>query len=193
MSRGQRLIRRMIKDQSGFTLLELLIATALGVMVIGIGATVFTVAGHNQPAQVKRGVAIQQARITMERITREIRQGSTVYASTAAQLSLITYVHSATCGGSHADTAIQCRVTYTCTATSCTRTEGSPPPATDSGSPATVVSGLSGPNVFSYTPSCDATSTSGDPGYVCVTLAFPGGQNDDAITLQDGATPINSS
>jgi len=55
-----------------------------------------------------------------------------------------------------------------------------------------VVTGLSGSSVFSYTPTCDVSSTSGNPGYVCVTLTFPGSGGDDAITLQDGATPVNA-
>jgi Tfp pilus assembly protein PilW len=185
-------IRRLRRDESGFTFVELIMATIIGLMVIGIGATVFTAVSRSQPGQVQRGVAIQQSRTTMERITREVRMGSTIYPSTSSQLSLLTYVHSATCGGAWANTAIQCKVTYTCTGGTCTRVEGPPPPGTGSGPATTVVTGLSSSSVFSYTPACDATSTSGSPGYICVTLTFPGDHNDDAITLQDGAEPENS-
>jgi Tfp pilus assembly protein PilW len=190
--RGRDAIRRLRSDQSGFTVVELLMGMIIGFMVIAVAATVFTAVGRSQPGQLKRGEAIRQARTSMERLTREIRQGSTVYPSTASQLSLLTYVHSASCGGAWANTAIQCKVTYNCSAGTCTRTEAPPPPATGSGPSAPVVSGLSGSSVFSYTPTCNVSSTSGSPGYVCVTLTFPGSGGDDAITLQDGATPINT-
>jgi Tfp pilus assembly protein PilW len=185
-------IRLLGRDQSGFTVVELLMAVIIGFMVIAIGATVFTAVGRSQPGQLKRGEAIQQARTTMERLTREVRMGSTVYPSTGSQLSLLTYVHSASCGGAWANTAIQCKVTYNCSAGTCTRTEAAPPPATTSGPTTTVVTGLANSNVFGYTPTCGATSTSGNPGYICLTLTFPGTGSDDAITLQDGATPINA-
>jgi type II secretory pathway pseudopilin PulG len=190
--RRRAAISRLRSDQSGFTFVELLMATIIGFMVIAIAATVFTTVSRSQPGQLARGHAIEQARTSMERLTREIRQGSTVYPSTASSLSLLTYVHSQSCGGPWANTAIQCKVTYTCTSDTCTRTEAPPPPATGSGPATTVVTGLSGPNVFSFTPTCDVSSTSGNPGYVCVTLIFQGSGADDAITLQDGATPVNA-
>jgi prepilin-type N-terminal cleavage/methylation domain-containing protein len=183
---------RVIAEQSGFTIVELLLAAMIGLILMAVASTVFITAGRTQPGQVQRGNAIQLARTTMERLTREVRQGSTVYPSTATQLSLLTFVHSATCGGAAANTAIQCKVTYTCTSASCTRVEAPPPGAPGSaGAPVTVVSGLSSASVFSYTPTCSATSTSGSPGYICTTLTFPGSSGDDAITVQDGAQPLN--
>jgi prepilin-type N-terminal cleavage/methylation domain-containing protein len=183
---------RAIAAQSGFTIVELLLAAMIGLILITVASTVFITAGRTQPGQVQRGNAIQLARTTMEKLTREVRQGSTVYPSTASQFSLLTFVHSATCGGAAANTAIQCKVTYTCTAGSCARVEAPPPGASGSpGPPVTVVSGLSNSEVFSYTPTCSAASTSGSPGYVCATLTFPGSNGDDAITVQDGAQPLN--
>jgi prepilin-type N-terminal cleavage/methylation domain-containing protein len=191
MSRLRKRAARLIASQSGFTLVELLFASMLGLIVIATGVTVFTATIRSQPGQTQRGVSIQQARNVMERMTREIRQGSTVYPSTSSQLSLITLVHSASCGGAAANTAIPCKVTYTCNAGSCTRVEAPPPPATGSGPTVTTVSGLSASDVFRYTPACNATSTSGSPGYVCITLTFQTASGADAITVQDGAAPVN--
>jgi hypothetical protein len=56
-----------------------------------------------------------------------------------------------------------------------------------------VVTGLSSPSIFRYTPTCGSTSTSGSPGYVCVNLAFAGNRGDDALTVEDGAAPVNPS
>jgi Tfp pilus assembly protein PilW len=191
MSRVRNRLARLGGSESGFTLVELLFSSMLGLMLIGTAVTVFTGVQRSQPGEAQRGVTIQNARNVMERITREIRQGSTVYASTATQLSMITMVHSATCGGAQANTAMACKVTYTCSSGSCTRAEVPPPPATGSGSTATVVTGLTSSSVFSYTPTCGSTSTSGSPGYVCVNLVFPGPGGDDALTVQDGAAPSN--
>ncbi len=117
----------------------------------------------------------------MERMTRELRQGATVQTATATQLSIVTYVHSQTCGGSSASTAIPCRVTYTCTAGACTRTEAKPD-GTSPGPAVTVVSGLQNSNVFTYSPNSRA------PAYVGVSFAFAaGGQN--AITLSAAPRP----
>ena len=190
----RRLRQRMaaIRGESGFTLVESLMAIITGLMVVGVAVTVLTTAGRTQPAQAKRGVAIQQSRNTMERLTREIRQGSTVYASTASQLSLLTYVPHTTCGGGTMGPAKPCRVTYTCTAGNCTRVEQPPPGSPGSAGPAVrVASGLSASDIFRYGSSCSATSTSGAPGYICVTLTYPAGNGDDALTLQDGASPVN--
>lgn len=169
--------------QEGFTLPELLMATVLGLLVVGVAATVFSAAVRSQPGLTKRGDAISQARFTMERLTRELRQGGSVYTATPTQLSFVTFVDSATCGGAHSSTAIACRVTYTCT-TACTRVEAKPD-GTGPGGAVTVVSGLSSGNVFSYSPSTTA------PTYIGATFTFPGQNGDDAITVSDGAALRN--
>ena len=190
--RRLRTRRKSLGGQAGFTLVETLTAMLVGVMVVGSAVMVFSTVGRTQPGQTKRGAAIQQSRNTMERLTREIRQGSTVYSSSATQLSLLTYVHHTSCGNIASGAAIQCRVTYTCASGTCTRVEA-PPPGTAgaTGSPVTVATGLSASDIFRYGSSCSATSTAGQPGYICVTLTYPAGNGDDALTLQDGAAPIN--
>ncbi len=172
--------------EEGFTLVELLVALTLGLAVVGVAVTVFTAAVQSQPGQTNRGAVIQQGRTTMERLVRELRQGSTVYTATAQQLSFITFVDVATCGSSASgSTAIPCRVTYSCASGSCTRVVAQPD-GTDPSSPYTIVSGLSDSNVFTYSPSATA------PSYIGATLIFPASTGDDAITLSDGATLRNS-
>src|SRR4029078_5120338 len=87
----------------------------------------------------------------------------------------------ATCGGGASSTSISCRVTYSCSGATCTRTEAKPD-GTSPGPAVQVVSGLSSSNVFAYT-----APTSTAPAYVGVTLAFPAKDGSDAITLADGA------
>jgi len=177
--------RTIRTEERGFTLPELLVATVLGLLVIGAAVTAFTGAIQSQPRVSSQAAAIQQARTTMERITRELRQGSSVPSASASQLSIVTYVHSATCGGGASNTSISCRVSYSCASGTCTRAEANPD-GTSPGPAVQVVTGLSSSNVFVYTP---PTSTA--PAYVGVTLAFPAKGGTDAITLSDGSALRN--
>ncbi|MDQ3758888.1 MAG: hypothetical protein M3331_02950, partial [Actinomycetota bacterium] len=128
---------------------------------------------------------IQEARVVMERLTREMRQGSLVTTATANQLSVVTNVNSAPCGGPASTDVQPCRVTYVCTGGQCTRSEANPDGAGAS-TPVVVVRGISTDPVFTYTPSAAA------PDYVGVALEFPAREGDDSITLTDGVTMRNA-
>ena len=169
------------REQHGFTLVELLVASALGLMVIGSAVTVFTASIQSQPPLADRGADIQNARTTMERMTHEIRQAWDAPVATSSQLTLLTYVKSVVCGGAHSSVSIPCQVTYTCSAGSCSRVEALPNGAAP-GPSRLIVDGLSNPAVFSYFPSSAA------PSEVNLLLAFPTEEGDDAITLQDSAS-----
>jgi prepilin-type N-terminal cleavage/methylation domain-containing protein len=177
--------RTITAEERGFTLPELLVATLLGLLVVGAAVTAFTGAIQSQPRINSQAAAIQRARTTMEQLTRELRQGSSVPSASSSQLSIVTYVHSATCGGGASSTSISCRVTYSCSGTTCTRTEANPD-GTSPGPAVQVVSGLASSNVFTYT-----APTSTAAAYVGVTLAFPAKDGTDAITLSDGAALRN--
>jgi prepilin-type N-terminal cleavage/methylation domain-containing protein len=177
--------RAIATETGGFTLPELLIATMIGLIVIGAAVTAMTVGVNSQPRLNSQAASVQQARTTMERITRELRQGSSVPTATASQLSIVTYVNSATCGGTPANSSIACRATYTCAAGACSRTEAKPD-GTAPGPAVQVLSGLSSTNVFSYTP---PTSTA--PASVGVTLSFAAQGANQGITLSDAAALRN--
>lgn len=172
------------EEEAGWTLVEMLVATAAALVLIGVATTVFTAAIQSQPRATSRGNDIQQARTAMERMTRELRQGFGVPTATSSTLSILTYVKSATCGGAPSNAAMACRVTYTCGTTSCSRQEFNTN-GTGGGPVRTVVSGITGPNVFSYSPSAAA------PTYVGVTLPYRASSTEDAITLQDGVALRN--
>jgi Tfp pilus assembly protein PilW len=184
------LIRRAIDRaacERGFTITELLVGAMMGLIVIGAATLVFTAGMRAQPGLSQRDNAISQGRYVMERLTRELRQGASVSTASANQLSFVTYVHSpSTCAAGFSATANPCRVTYTCTTTSCTRVVAKAD-GTSPGTPVTVVTGLSNPNVFTYSPSSTA------PGYIGATFVFAGRNGSDAITLSDGATLRNPS
>jgi prepilin-type N-terminal cleavage/methylation domain-containing protein len=190
--------RRRLAAEAGFTLTELLMASVIGLLVVGTGAMVFTAAVRSQPGQSARSEAIRDGRTMTERLVRELRQGEALDASTgdswgSQNLSFRTFVHnSAACVSTDPgrETAL-CRVTYTCTAGACTRAEADPQTGTP-GTAVQVISGLASPAVFSYqtdptaecpvpTPANEGVSisdaatlrNSGDsPGRVCVALVF---------------------
>jgi prepilin-type N-terminal cleavage/methylation domain-containing protein len=181
--------RSLARETGGFTLVEVLVAAALGLIVLGAAVTMFTSAIQSQPRAATRGASIQQARTTMERMTQELRQGSTVSFAGASQATMVTWVNSDVCGGTYSATAIQCQVTYSCTGSTCMRTERN---SDGTGTPSSeqVVTGLASPNIFSVSPSCSTTAGGEDaitasdgvtlrnsslasPTHVCVTLAFP--------------------
>jgi len=179
--RGASALRR---EERGLTLVELLIATTLGLVVIGAALTMFVSAIHSQPRDTSKVAAIQQARTTADQITRELRQGWETPTASPSQLAIVTYVKAATCGGAAASTAIPCRVTYTCSGTTCTRVVAQPNGSAP-GPAVRVASGLSGTNVFSYLPSA------ADPSYVGVSLSVSG--SGQPFTLADGVTLRNPS
>lgn len=173
-------------DERGFTLIELLVATAVGLVVVGGGLTIFMSGIRSDPRTASQVTAIQQARVTVDRITRELRQGLEIPATpahTSSQLAIVTYVKVATCGGAVASTSIPCRVTYNCTAGACTRVVAQPN-GTAPGPAVTVASGLASAAVFDYLPA------EGDPTYVGVTFSF---NTDDGepFTLEDGVALRN--
>jgi type II secretory pathway pseudopilin PulG len=187
MGRVRAGLRALRSDCAGFTLPELLIGTVLSLVVIGGAVMAFTASMSTQPRLSSQAAGIQQARTTMERITRELRQGSTVPNASASQLSIVTYVNSATCGGAASTTAIQCRVTYSCSSGACTRTEAKPDGSAP-GPARQVVSGLTSNSVFTYTP---PTATA--PAYVSVALSLPPQGANQGITLSDGVALRNPS
>ena len=177
-------MRRPPAREGGYTLVEVLVATALAIGLLGTAGMLFTASIQSQPKASTRTMHLQQARTTVERLTRELRQGSTVTSGSAAQLSIVTYVAGACGGGPPAATARECEVTYTCSSGTCSRVEATPD-GTSSGPSTVVVTGLADSNVFSYSPSVTS------PTYVGVRLSFDAGDGEDSITLEDGVALRN--
>jgi prepilin-type N-terminal cleavage/methylation domain-containing protein len=183
-----RRIRRRCDGEAGFTLIELLVASAMGVVVMGAVASMLIAALHTQPRISGEADNISTARWELERITREIRNGVAVKQATASQLSFEGYVRSSSCGGSGSlpsgTPSIKCEITYTCTSTSCSRTESAP--GTYTGTARKVFSGINSGEVFSYSP--NATEAT----FVKATLRLPNPQGSGSLTVSDGASLRNA-
>lgn len=184
-----RRLRRLStqRGEAGMTLVELLVASMMSVILVGAVGSMLVSAMRTQPKLSERAQNVSTARWVLERMTREIRNGIVVYdgESTSSKVAFLASVRRDVCGGSVEDEvskpAIQCRVTYACTTTSCSRAETAPEVAA-TGPGTTLVTGLGSSNVFNYSPNlADAT-------YIGVTLRIPNPSGDGDLTVSDGAT-----
>ncbi len=172
--------------EAGLTLVELLVASAMSVILVGAACSMLISAVRAQPKVSEKSQAITTARYVLERMTREIRNGITVYSATGSKVEFKTRVRRKTCGGSAQEdpsmAAIECRVTYSCTTTACTRTETLPEVPGASGTPVLLVGNLDSDKVFNYEPSPPSTPT-----YVGITLHIENPEGVGELTVTDGA------
>lgn len=193
--------RVRLDSEGGFTLVELLVASAMSVVLLGAIGSMVVSAVRTQPKLSKRSQNITTARWALERMTREIRNGIAVDKATSSSVSFRTYVRRTACGGSGVPAsgtgAIVCEVTYTCSTTSCTRLEKEPNVYT--GTPTTIFEGIDNPNVFCYVPSTSADSLSCGTAktpvtgttYIGLNLHIPN-PTGSGLTVSDGASLRNA-
>lgn len=175
-------------SEAGLTLVELLVASAMGVVLFGAVGSMVVSAMRSQPEVSGRAQNISTARWVLERLTREIRSGVAVDEATASKVSFRTYVRRASCGGAAASSgaaAIQCQVTYSCTTTACSRTE-TDPGVFEGGTATTIFSGIDDSSVFTYSPDEE------EPTYVAITLHIPNPSGPADLTVSDGASLRNA-
>lgn len=167
------------------TLVELLVAAAMSVVLVGAACMMLISAVRSQPTVSKKSQEITTARYVLERMTREIRNGVAIVKSTPSQVEFTTRVRHKTCGGSvqgePSTPAIECRVTYSCTTSACTRSETSPGVAGSSGAAIPLVSNLASGKVFNYEPMAST------PTYVGITLHIANPEGNGELTVTDGA------
>lgn len=174
------------QSEGGFTLIELLVVSVIGVLVLGGGTTLLISTVRGESDQRDRSAQVQQARVAVERLTREVRQGDGVVSAEDSSLVLETYVKRASCGGPPAASAIRCRVTYQCGAGSCTRAESAPGVAAAGGG-VRVVEGLLGNDIFSYLPADTEPKT-----FVEIELQVGNEGEADSVTVDGGVALRNA-
>ncbi len=174
-------------SEAGFTLVELLVASAMGVVLLGALGSMVISAMRSQPEVSKRAQNISSARWVLERLTREIRSGVAVDDAAPTTVSFRTYLRRTSCGagGTPSTTApsIECQVTYTCTTTSCSRLEAAP--GAEDGTETTIFTGIDDANVFTYSPETDPT-------FIGITLHIPNPSGPADLTISDGASLRNA-
>ena len=147
-------------------MVELLVAAAMGVVLMGAVGSMIIGTLHAQPEISKRAQNITTARYVMERMTREIRNGVTVQTALPNEVSFRTYVRRTACGAAGAlasnKPAIPCQVTYGCSTTACSRIEAAPGVKTGTAKP--IFEGIDNSNVFTYKPNTES------PTFIGITL-----------------------
>lgn len=189
---------RVHDGEAGMTLIEILVALIMGLVVVGGATAMLISAVRAQPKQQKQAENVDTARFELERMTREIRNGVSVTSSAPNSVSFVAQVRRTTCGGSvptsESAHAIQCQIVYSCTTTSCSRTERAVG-ATSGGVVSTIVTGINSSEVFCFVPSsnpdpteCGPAQTSKSPTYIGITLRVPNPSGPGLLTVSDGAS-----
>lgn len=202
MSRFMRRNAEGGSDEAGFTLIELIVAITMMVIVVGASVSLLITSFRSQPKISANANRVGTARVAMNKLVNEIRQGvvgsvtTPVNSTPTGQLALTTYVDSS-CGASGPPGL--CRVIYSCATSAALQTPGNGvctrrTEATNGslGNVETVASGISNPTqVFRgmrATSNCPGASASLVTTYVAVTLTFPGADTGEtSTTLADGA------
>ena len=140
------LFRRISAREEGFTLLELVVVTALLMVVITAILTSFEVVQKASVRESSRSEETDSVRLAMEQMTKEIRQASDVRAgSSASFLDIDTYIN-----------GTATHVSYTASGTTLTRTAN--------GVTLPLLTRLSTTSLFSYDPSVT------DPSVITITI-----------------------
>jgi len=183
--------------EAGLTLIEMIVAAAMSVTIVGAATAMLISAVRTQPEQSKRAQNITTARYQLDRLTHEIRNGVKVTTATATEVSMVARVRRVSCGGSVPEdpeiNAIQCQITYSCESTYCTRVEA--PIESTTGQEVKVVTGIDDSEVFCFVPSanedpteCGPAQEGASPTYVGVVLHVPNPSGSAELTISDGAS-----
>jgi Tfp pilus assembly protein PilV len=187
-------------SHAGLTLIELLVAAAMSVVIVGAAGSMLISAVRTQPQISGRAQNITTARYQLDRMTHEIRNGIRIDSTkkTASQVSFVARVRRTTCGGpvptSSTPGTIKCQITYTCTTSSCTRVEADEGFYANPAATSTIITGINSASVFCYVPSTDPDPTvcgppaTATPTYIGITLRVPNPSGPSALTISDGAS-----
>lgn len=195
-------VRKRLGDagpEAGLTLIEMLVAMMMSVIIVGAATAMLISAVKDQPALSRKAQDVSTARWQLERIVRDVRDGVQVETATPSEVSFLDNARRASCGGpilnSPTAKTISCRVTYRCTATTCTRLESSLNGLVK-GTATTALSGVgNSASLFCFVPSsepdpveCGPAQTGKSPTYIGVRLEVPNPEGPGLLTISDGAT-----
>jgi len=185
-------MRTRHREEAGFTLVELLVASAMGVVLMGAVVSLVIGAVKYQPRITKKAENVTTAQWVLQRMTRELRNGERIEpSSTSSSISFISYVRNSPCGSSTplaaGQASVPCKITYSCTTTSCSRTEA-PPTGSGSGTTQLLFSGINSSQIFSYSP----PEKPAEATYVKITFRVPDPKGSGSLTISDGASLRNA-
>jgi len=128
-----RALRNRARSDRGTTIVELLVTMAVMSIIVGAVIVVWNAAQHGESTTTSRSVDLNNMRLAMQQMTKDIRQASNVHTQTASSFDADTYIE----GAKH-------RVAYTASGTTLTR-------KVDGGTAITLLDNLASTDVFTYT------------------------------------------
>lgn len=109
----RRIQRRLLAEQGGFTLVELLVTLVIALVVFSAAMELLVVSMHKQKSTQARVDQLERAQLAESRLVRDLRQASGVTVTSATALA---YTEPTTSGDSS--------VVFSCSSGTCTRTIG---------------------------------------------------------------------
>ena len=165
---------RLRTDESGLTLIEVLVAAPLATMLIFATMTLYMAGVSSQSRTASRSESLTQQRLGLERITRELRPATTFLFVSSQVIEFDSWIRPP--GGS----AVQRRVRIDCSeSSSCTRT-GGPKGGPVSGQAAVLITDVQNSDIFLPSPNFLT------PNYVDITLRVRVKGETRTITMRDG-------
>jgi prepilin-type N-terminal cleavage/methylation domain-containing protein len=165
------LSRRLRDDQSGFTLVELLVAMPIALIVVFMALLVLDTAVPYEVRTRERAQALRDQEVGLERMTRELREATSFTFLTSQKVEFDVHMRAA--GGLR-------KVQYDCSSGDhCLRLEG-PVGGTVSPAGTVIVDALVNPDVFEPEPDFV------NPRYVGLVARVRISEDRRPITLRDG-------
>ena len=149
---GATLRARLLEDV-GFSLVELLVASVAGIVVMTATFAILESSQQVQARDAEWALGLQEDRAGLARMVRDIRQASKIEDGKASSITL-----SATLGGKAWQIKYECGVSQPGTTyTECVRLAAEEPSPLPSGGPVVAKNVLNGSEVFSYLPAAAPT------------------------------------
>lgn len=159
---GARLARAGA-EQDGFTLIETIVTAVAALVVLGATVTLLNSSQGIQARDSEWALIMQQNRVGLARMVRDIRQASEVKEAGAGAIKFV-----GTIGGKEMEIKYECKTAQSGTTyTECVRLAAEKGKALPGSGPAVATDLLNGASVFTYTPSSAA------PRAVLVKLEIP--------------------
>jgi hypothetical protein len=165
-------------ERGEITLAELLVAAPIALILLTATLMLHLASGREQDRTTNRVETLLQQRQGLERMTRELREASSITPTSSGQVDVVAWLRPP--GGGE---AVQRQLRYDCSHQDCERREG--PVGGNLGLPEVVVPNVVNADVFDFQPDLV------NPNYVTITLeiALKGANN--PISMHDGVALRN--
>jgi type II secretory pathway pseudopilin PulG len=165
-------------ERGEITLVELLVAAPIALILLTATLTLQLASGREQERTNDRAQSLLQQRQGLERMTRELRQATSITPTSSVAVDAVVWLRPP--GGGESE---QRQVRYDCSGQACVRREG--PVGSSLGASVVVVADVLNADVFDFQPDLV------NPTYVTITLEVRVKTATNPISLHDGVALRN--